>query len=209
LVGKIVETSEPAGNLLGKVGIGPRVLSGGEWFQMAAKHFPNGTYNPTKERIELAYARTRAGDHFPGEQTILDRQKRVGLMEKRSNLLDLLEPGTVAFDPAGDALVHLGRDDIGTSIIRYTTRRRLYVTDTGYIGLCYRSCRKGDEIYLLIGGDTPFVLRRLGTHCFGFKGDSYVHGVMDGELLLERNKQMEEPRQGLLVLPKRVGTMYA
>lgn len=43
----------------------------------------------------------------------------------------------------------------------------------------------------------PFVLRRLSPDCFGFKGESYVHGVMDGELLLEKIKQMEESKQGV------------
>jgi hypothetical protein len=31
----------------------------------------------------------------------------------------------------------------------------------------------------------PFILRKLQTGTFQFKGQSYVHGVMDGEYLLK------------------------
>jgi hypothetical protein len=34
-----------------------------------------------------------------------------------------------------------------------------------------------------MGGDTPFALRPLGGSFFGFGGESYVHGIMDGEML--------------------------
>jgi hypothetical protein len=36
---------------------------------------------------------------------------------------------------------------------------------------------------VLMGGDTPFVLRPFGGSFFGFGGESYVHGIMDGEIL--------------------------
>jgi hypothetical protein len=34
----------------------------------------------------------------------------------------------------------------------------------------------------------PFVLRRLETGNFHFKGDTYVHGIIDGEFLLKNYK---------------------
>jgi hypothetical protein len=51
------------------------------------------------------------------------------------------------------------------------------------MGLAHRSRQIGDQIYVLMGGDTPFALRPLGGSFFGFGGESYVHGIMDGEML--------------------------
>ena len=58
------------------------------------------------------------------------------------------------------------------------------------MGLCHRSCVIGDEVWLLMGGDMPFILRHLKTEpiTYYFKGESYVHGIMDGEILLQRFK---------------------
>jgi hypothetical protein len=51
------------------------------------------------------------------------------------------------------------------------------------MGLAHRSCQVGDQVYVLMGGDMPFVLRSLGGSFFGFGGESYVHGIMDEEML--------------------------
>jgi hypothetical protein len=41
----------------------------------------------------------------------------------------------------------------------------------------------GDHIYNLLGGDIPFVLRGSENPSeFMLLGDTYVHGIMDGEL---------------------------
>lgn len=39
------------------------------------------------------------------------------------------------------------------------------------------------KIYVLMGGDTPFILRPFSGKAFAFGGESYVHGIMDGEPL--------------------------
>lgn len=41
----------------------------------------------------------------------------------------------------------------------------------------------------------PSVRRRLSPDRFGLNGESYVHGVMDGELLQDKIKQMEMSNQ--------------
>jgi hypothetical protein len=62
-------------------------------------------------------------------------------------------------------------------------RRCLYVTDNGFLGLGPREVRVGDGVYALLGGDVPFVLRETENPAeFTLLGDSYVHGIMDGEL---------------------------
>lgn len=41
----------------------------------------------------------------------------------------------------------------------------------------------GDKVYVLMGGEMPSVLSPLGGEYFGYGGDAYVHGIMDGEML--------------------------
>jgi hypothetical protein len=59
----------------------------------------------------------------------------------------------------------------------------MFKTDTGYLGLGHRSLEVGDKIYILMGGDVPLVLRPFDGKTFRFRGESYVHGIMDGEAL--------------------------
>ena len=59
--------------------------------------------------------------------------------------------------------------------------KRLVKTSKGYVGTAPQSTRQGDEIYLLKGGRVPFVLRRVSAHAFRLIGDTYVHGIMQGE----------------------------
>lgn len=64
--------------------------------------------------------------------------------------------------------------------------RRLFLTNGGYFGLAHPSSQPGDEVVLLSGGRVPFVVRRVREErreCYYIVGETYVHGIMDGELL--------------------------
>lgn len=64
--------------------------------------------------------------------------------------------------------------------------RRLFRTNEGYFGLAHPSSQPGDEVVLLSGGRVPFVVRRVTAErreCYSVVGETYVHGIMDGELL--------------------------
>ena len=74
--------------------------------------------------------------------------------------------------------------------------RRLFVSRKGRLGLCPPRTMKGDLIYVVPGVHAPILVRR--TAAFGakanrkpveFVGESYVHGLMDGEAL-----SMDVPR---------------
>lgn len=174
-VGAIVERTEPAGNLLGNVALGARVLDGGQWYQFAQACAVNSIYPTTGEAIGLAYHRLRIWDLLPTEG--LARRQRI------SPPTQIPQPGPVSYDFAKDALVHGAIEDIGMSILRGTTRKRMFKTDSGYMGLAHRSVEVGDKVYVLMGGEIPYVLRPLGGTFFGFGGEAYVHGIMDGEIL--------------------------
>jgi hypothetical protein len=60
----------------------------------------------------------------------------------------------------------------------------------------------GNEVVVLVGGHTPFVFRRAGEkylevgskQCYTLVGDSYVHGLMDGEAFadIDNIEQVEQ-----------------
>jgi len=175
-VGAIVEQTEAPGNMVNNVALGTRVLDGGDWEIFAETCAIDGVYEPTGESIDLAYRRLRVWDLLPGESLVRSQRKQ------QPTIQDFPKPGLVKYS-AGEGYLSGPSQDIGMSILRGTTRKRLFKTDTGYMGLGHRSCQVGDQVYVLMGGDTPFILRPLGGTFFGFGGESYVHGLMDGEIL--------------------------
>lgn len=69
------------------------------------------------------------------------------------------------------------------AIMTQARGRTMFVTTKGYIGMGPKDAKPTDKVYTLIGGEVPFVLRRTETHDeFRLVGESYVHGIMNGEL---------------------------
>ncbi|KAK0619676.1 hypothetical protein B0T14DRAFT_519668 [Immersiella caudata] len=90
-------------------------------------------------------------------------------------------------------------DRVSISVRVATSRRRFFTTSSGFMGLGPIGTSVGDRVYVLFGGKTPFILRRVesgervGLHhnikdiAAAYRadckviGDCYVHGIMDGE----------------------------
>ena len=189
-IGQILRLTEPPENLSGKVSICDDVLTGGVWSRVARECAVNGIYVPTGEPIELAYARTRIDDFLPTKST--DEGRRA--MQAPSTCVP--EPLPSSIDGEKDGRLYRQEGDFITfRILVATTGKRLFITDTGYMGIAQQSCIIGDMVYLLMGGDMPFILRKLNTGTHEFKGEAYVHGVMDGEYLLKRFRQNDEQEE--------------
>ncbi|KAI8720204.1 HET domain-containing protein [Fusarium sp. LHS14.1] len=82
----------------------------------------------------------------------------------------------------------LGKDGRGfeSTMHHVSWSRRLFVTKTGYIGLSPPSAQPGDIVVLLSGGRVPFIVRKENSDSskyYRVVGETYVHGIMDGELL--------------------------
>lgn len=111
---------------------------------------------------------------------------------------------------------HLDVPDFQTSFFRAAGARKLLVSKKGYVGLAPLGARVGDLICILFGGQTPFVLRRaMGANevredcaaAFGgsgslyfFMGESYVHGLMDGEAYEEFQQGEGDQQESFVVL---------
>lgn len=66
------------------------------------------------------------------------------------------------------------------------TERVFITTEKGYFGWAPERCKPGDVVAILAGGDVPYVMREVVSgsdlpQCYEVLGDSYVHGIMDGE----------------------------
>lgn len=69
------------------------------------------------------------------------------------------------------------------------TRRKFAVTGKGCIGMVPRKARVGDLICILYGSAVPMVLRKMPSEdTYQLVGETYVHGIMDGEGLSTRVK---------------------
>ncbi|KAH7010715.1 heterokaryon incompatibility protein-domain-containing protein [Macrophomina phaseolina] len=89
-------------------------------------------------------------------------------------------------DVAG-AEMHLPADEYRTwetHVFSMTAGRRFFLSSEGLIGLAPENAQKGDQIWVVNGGRMPLILRPLSgaqNDRFNLVGDSYVHGIMQGE----------------------------
>ncbi len=56
--------------------------------------------------------------------------------------------------------------------------RSFFFSNDGRIGILSDTAQQGDLIYLILGGEVPYVLRPEGDE-YLFIGECYVHGLMD------------------------------
>jgi hypothetical protein len=61
--------------------------------------------------------------------------------------------------------------------------RRYFVSHRGYLGVGPPAMSPGDVIAIILGLDTPLVLRAIEQGQYQIVGEAYVHGIMDGELM--------------------------
>lgn len=71
--------------------------------------------------------------------------------------------------------------------LRLIYKRHLMVSENGYVGLVPSSAQQGDMICVLFGCSVPVIIRKLNDHHV-FIGESYVHGIMDGQVITKLNE---------------------
>ncbi|KAE8149465.1 hypothetical protein BDV25DRAFT_167854 [Aspergillus avenaceus] len=85
-----------------------------------------------------------------------------------------------------------GKSDFDSAFTHYYRGRLLFRTKKGYLGLGPWSMKRGDEVWVLLGARTPFILRSLPkdnkpqSNSRTFVGETYVHGVMNGEAMKDQ-----------------------
>lgn len=70
--------------------------------------------------------------------------------------------------------------------------RRPLLAAGGYLGIGPSETQPGDVVFVLLGADVPFIMRRgsYESDRMQIVGEAYLHGVMDGEVM-EKNPMIE------------------
>jgi hypothetical protein len=71
----------------------------------------------------------------------------------------------------------------------HSAGRNLCVTAGGYLGHVPSGSQTGDKICILFVSAVPFIPRKDKEGFFKFVGECYVHGIMDGEVMKERDME--------------------
>lgn len=69
------------------------------------------------------------------------------------------------------------------SCIQVSWGKRFAILDSGHIGIVPQHALVGDMVAIVLGCTMPLVLRPTNVMSANFVGESYIHGVMDGELM--------------------------
>jgi hypothetical protein len=75
-------------------------------------------------------------------------------------------------------------DDMYWAASRFCTGRKVFCTKQGTLGLGPALLREGDLCCILFGARVPFILRRVRDN-YQLVGESYVHGIMKGEAVVD------------------------
>ena len=99
---------------------------------------------------------------------------------------------TTGFDEADVRLGDWWRE----AVHRVLSFRYVFLTeDKQLLGLCPEETQSEDQVYILQGGLTPFILRPISQDScektYQLVGKAYVHGYMHGEAM-ERESEFEE-----------------
>jgi hypothetical protein len=118
------------------------------------------------------------------------------------------DPDTSGLSEEETATVLAKRDEtrrVKELVEKTVMNRVLCVTEKGYMGLVPYEAKIGDQIVVLFGGNTPFLLRESDEDVHGERrwllvGECYVHGFMDGEAINGLDEEEFEGRSETFVL---------
>jgi len=80
--------------------------------------------------------------------------------------------------------------------IQLNRKSRLFLLDNNALGIASETIEVEDIIVVPLGGEVPLVLRRTGER-YLLVAECYVHGIMDGEALIEKRKHAQEDYDGV------------
>ena len=154
--------------------------------------FPCDKYYRNGEPLDVAFCSTLAGGIlgpltaklFQGDdtgkslETIVPRFTQLSIANTAAYLA---REASTRGDPLGNGLLSLraqaataSAEDYEKSVSSIAYGRRIYMTQSGTLGLGPRMMQEGDEVCVLFGGRVPFLLRRKPDHHL-FVGESYLH----------------------------------
>ena len=147
---------------------------------------------PTGQTISVAFLETLIASprskHYETSHTAV----KMFSQSWRSRWLDKVLPPDVGYTSSPAAKeAHIFNE----MVIKACNGRRFFRTKKGYMGLGPKDIRNGDTVSVLRGGQVPFILRKL-DETYMLIGESYVHGIMNGEAMNDADSKIQSFRLG-------------
>ncbi|KAJ8118409.1 hypothetical protein OPT61_g621 [Boeremia exigua] len=152
---------------------------------------PNGVRKWIQELLEFSNGNTIFSDSdrlkaiwrtSVADQEIRHGNQKLRLseheLEKTHNLLSNLD----LEDTDAPTLLSLGLGDHLYQMNDTAHNRKPFRTSNGRFGIGSCNAVPGDLLYILLGADVPYILRRGTNGRLLLVGEAYAHGIMDGEL---------------------------
>jgi hypothetical protein len=168
-------------------------LSTQEFFQEFVSALANWTdlikeqAAPTLKRYGSTLSAQKAFKKTLTADRLLETSYQVSRLTYDESVLDVTLrgiPNDFEPDQNPDEREHLWEKHVALWYEGTLQYRTVAVLKEGYISLIPKLAKVDDIVCVLFGCDTPVVLRPSGDG-FEFIGESYVHGIMDGELIKE------------------------
>jgi hypothetical protein len=167
-----------------------------------AIQYASDPYRPTNQPLQEAFWRTLVGDTALSRPAPAELGRGCRLWERI--MVNTVDPAGMNADlvdgtngePGVDEIKAMGQmqEAFRETLVWNSTRsycctgRRFCVAGRGYLAMVPPGTEEGDSLVILYGLHTPFVLREVpgeGPKRFVMVGEAYVHGVMDGEAMME------------------------
>lgn len=107
------------------------------------------------------------------------------LSPDREETRRLQELAFKAYGEAPSVIPHLEDRDADFQLEKYALGRRFFITEKGYMGLAPAGVQTGDKVVILFGSHVPFILRGREAGDYEVVGETYVSGIMKGEVMKE------------------------
>lgn len=115
-----------------------------------------------------------------------------GLIPTREDIEDFDDDKQLESTPVSQGQTQPDKPRFEACLAVYSRRRVLFRTKQGYVGLGFDTTQPGDQVWILAGVCTPYILTPVsdvqGEKEFRFVGECYVHGVMHGEAVGDKTK---------------------
>jgi hypothetical protein len=172
------------------------------WHEFVSQHFGSTkkTYITGGDVLE-AYNRTICADRArSGQRAVKGQRGFEAIWIKAEDIPRTFRAGIPftfqdALDIDPEVLRRQWIEDSLQAISLRAMRRKLFITEQGLIGLGPISAEKGDDVTIVLGCNVPVILRQDKDQ-WRFIGESFVCGIMDGEIVegvdLEAVKDVEE-----------------
>ncbi len=145
------------------------------------------TYRPTGQTTLDAFWQLIRGRGLP-----IDHQDAPASARKQFEDVDRLLARQAGRAATARSIASITRAVVGDpryieffALIGITKQRRFLITEKGYMGLGPRETQVGDRIVILQGHRAPVVARQATSKHWRVVGDSYIHGIMEGEVFDE------------------------